>query len=78
MSVGVRGFVNEAEVRRKGFGPDGLQPPARGEGFKEFVTGVKGIGHNLSQPPQRPRVVQVLEKWQIADIHLLSRVDNMP
>ena len=34
-----------------GFGPDGPQLPARGEGFKQFVSGVTGIGYNLFCPP---------------------------
>ena len=54
-----------------GFGPDGPQPPARGECLKEFVSGVGGIGHNLSSTLQSPGGVKVLERRQIAANHLL-------
>ena len=31
----------------RGFGPDGTQPPARGEGGEQFVSRVGGVGHYL-------------------------------
>ena len=34
------------EVAR-GFGPDGVQPPARGEWGEQFVSRVGGVGHNM-------------------------------
>jgi len=44
----------------RGFGPDGPQPPARGECLKEFVTRVGGISHNFPCTPQCPGGVLVL------------------
>ncbi len=61
VSVGVLGLVDEASSRWEktvlvagGFGPDGLQPPARGEGLKWFVSGVGGVGHNFLRTLQGP------------------------
>ena len=36
---------------------------------------MRGIGYNLSCPPQRPGGIQFLERRQIAANHLLSRTD---
>lgn len=44
------------------FGPDGPQPPAGGEFFKQFLTGLGGVAHNLNCTPQSPGGVQVLER----------------
>ena len=57
----------------RGFGPDGAQPPARGEGGEQFVSRVAGVGHYLPCPPQGSGGVQVVEGWQIAANHLLCR-----
>ena len=54
----------------RGIGPDGAQPPARGEGGEQFVSRVGGVGHYLPCPPQ------VVEGWQIAADHLLCRADD--
>ena len=47
-----------------GFGPDGPQPPARGESVKKSVTGMGGVGHNITCMPQSPGAVQVLKRWK--------------
>ena len=39
------------------------------------MTLVGEIGHNLTCPPQGPGGEQVLERWQIAPNHLLSRTN---
>ena len=54
-----------------GFGPDGPQPPARGESLKKSVTGMGG--HNPTSTPHSPVAVQVLKGWKVAGNHLLSR-----
>ena len=81
MSVGVRvpGLVNDPNCREEetvhvmgGFGPDGPQPPARGEGVKKPVTRMGGVGHNPACTPQSPGGVQVLKGWKVAANHLLS------
>lgn len=52
-----------------GFSPDGLQPLAGGECVKQFVSRVRGVGHNLSW--------KVLEVCQIAANHLLCSANHM-
>ena len=49
----VLGHVKDPNCRREetvhvagGFGPDGSQPPARGESDKKSVTTMGGVGHN--------------------------------
>ena len=76
VSVKVLGLIDEVRWEKnvfvvRGFGPDGPQPPARGKCFKQFVTGLRGVGHNLSCTPPDPGGIQVLERWQIAANHLL-------
>ena len=61
----------------RGFGPDGAQPTARGEGGGEqFVSRVGGLGHHLPCPPQGPGGMQVVEGWQIAADRLICRADD--
>ena len=83
MLVKVLGLVDEANCRweetvflARGFGPDGPQPPARGKCFKQFMSGVRGVGHNLSCTPPDPGGIQVLERWQIAAKHPLCGADD--
>lgn len=46
---------------------------------KKFLSRVGGFGLNLSLRLHVPGVVQVLERWQIAANHLLSRAnDTLP
>jgi len=40
------------------------------------MSGMGGVDHNLTCSPQRPGVVQFLERWQIAVDHLLSRAND--
>ncbi|XP_035526791.1 phospholipid phosphatase-related protein type 4-like [Morone saxatilis] len=53
-------------------------PPGRGKCFKELESGVGGVSHNIACTPQGPGGVQVLEAWQIAADHLLSRSNDLP
>lgn len=48
----------------------------RGECHKQFVSGVGGVGHNLTCTLQGPGGVQVLERWKIAANHLLCRAND--
>ena len=57
----------------EGGGPDGPQPPARGECVKKSVTGMGRVGYNPSCTPQSPGDVQVLKGRKVAANHLLSR-----
>ena len=73
VSVGVLGPVKDPNCSREetlhvagGFGPDGPQPPARGESLKKSVTGMGGVGHNPTCTPQSPAAVQVLKGWKVA------------
>jgi len=69
--VGDPSSVHEPDCRQEeaacvagGLGPDGPQPPARGEGLKQFVTRVRGVSCNLPcslQGPGSKQVKQVLE-----------------
>src|SRR4029434_7971309 len=43
---------------------------------KKFVSRVGGVGHNLPCTPQGPGCIQVLERWQIASNHPLSRTND--
>ena len=49
-----------------GFGPDRLQPPARGESVKKSVTKKRGVGHNPICVLQSPEAVKVLKGWKVA------------
>jgi len=40
------------------------------------MSTVGGVDHNLTCSPQGPGGVQVLERWQIAADHLLSRAND--
>ena len=80
VGVGVPGLVKDPNCRRVetvhvagGFGPDGLQPPARGKSVNKPVTRMGGVGHNSSYTPQSPGDVQVLKGWKDAADHLFSR-----
>ena len=70
-----RGEEETVQVVR-GFGPDGAQPPARGEVGEQCVSRVAGVGHYLTSPTQGPGGMQVVEGWQIAADHLLCRADD--
>ena len=70
VGVGVTGPVKDPNCSREetvhvagGFGPDGLQPPARGESLRKSVTGMGEVGHNPTCTPQSPGAVQVLKAW---------------
>lgn len=76
MLIGTAAVVSKLFFTLCGFGPDGPQPPARVETFKEFVSRVGGVGHNLSRSPQSPGGMQVLEGRQIAADHLLCRAND--
>ena len=49
-----------------GFGPDGPQPPARGENDKKSVTRMGGVCRNSTCTPQGPGAVQVWKGWKVA------------
>ncbi|MEQ2293351.1 hypothetical protein AMECASPLE_032469 [Ameca splendens] len=64
VSMGDQGLVNVASCRReeavfvaRGFGPDGPQPPARGESLKLFVFSVGGVSCNF---------LLASESWRLA------------
>ena len=46
---------------KKGFGLHRPQPLTRGQCFKEYMSGVGGIQHDLPCTPQCPGGMQVLE-----------------
>ena len=71
--VGVPGLVKDPNWRRKetvheagGIGPDGQQPPARGESVKKSLTGMGGVGRSPTCTPQSPGAVQVLKERKVA------------
>lgn len=87
---GGRGLVDEACSRGEetvpvsgGFGPDGPQPLARGEGLKETVSGVGGVGHNLTctgvqilpreAQNRRCRKVSVSSHQQLKFVHFVAQ-----
>lgn len=42
-----------------------------------WVVSGEGVDHNLTCLPQGPRGVHVLERWQMAAGHLLSRANDV-
>ena len=42
----------------------------------EFVSGMGGVSCNLACTPKGPGGVQILETWEAATNHLLSRVND--
>ena len=66
--------VSETVHVAGGFGPDGPQPPARGDSDKKSVTGTGGVCCNPTCMSKSPGAVQVLKEWSVAANHLLSRV----
>ena len=59
-----------------GFGLDRPQPLTGGEYFKEYMSGVGGVQHDLPCTPQCPGGMQVLEGRQVAADHLFSIADD--
>lgn len=55
---------------------DGLQSPARGEGLKESMSRMGGVGYDPTGRPHSPGDVQVKQRWDDASKDLLSRVDD--
>ncbi|KAK5614887.1 hypothetical protein CRENBAI_010337 [Crenichthys baileyi] len=75
MSVGDQG-LEEAVFVARGFGPDGPQPPARGESLIQFVSKVGGVSCDLPCSPPSPGGIEFMKRRKIAANHPLCRAND--